>query len=166
MHEYAHSEWNAYNWNLYILSHDRKPIYSNAMFWKCVRVICMIIGISSLSHDSHPCNVCIDHTIHDTIHVNWCNISVLTCTRALARCDHRQIVWGFYLVSSQVRVFVGRRAVEIQSGWRIRCYSGCRCSLIWENCVVSTDAVISCCMKHNRRGVELWRCDSGNQSQL
>ncbi len=50
MHEYAHSELNVYNWNLYITRQETNIIEFNVL---------KMSNISSLSHDSHPCNVLI-----------------------------------------------------------------------------------------------------------
>lgn len=123
------------------------------MFWKCLRVICMIIGISSLSHDSHPCNVCIDHTIH----VNCCNVSVLTCTHALARCD---VINTARLCGDFTSYPL--KSVYLSGGepWKYKTGEGqdviAAAVVVWFQriAIVSTDA-ISCCMKHNRR-VGVW----------
>lgn len=105
---------------LYI-SHDRKQIYSNSMFWKCLRVICMIIGISSLSHDSHPCNALITRYMSTD--------ATFQFSRALARCD---VINTARLCGDFTSYPL--KSVKIQNRRRTRCYSGCRCSLISENC--------------------------------
>lgn len=75
------------------------------------------------------------HWSHDT-----CQLMQRFCSHVHSRAcqmwrdKHSQIVQWFYLLSTEVRVFVGRWAVKIQNRWRTRCCGVCRCSLISENC--------------------------------
>lgn len=100
------------------------------------------------SHDTCQLTQHFSSHVHSRACQMWCE-------------KHSQIVRWFYLLSSEVRVFVGRWAVKIQNRRRTRCYSGCRCSLISENChcLHWCDFLLQE-TQPSRRGVELNHCCS------
>ncbi len=152
MHEYAHSELNVYNWNLYITRQETNIIEFNVL---------KMSNISSLSHDSHPCNVCIDHqlTQHFSSHVHsracqmWCDVI-----------NTARLCGDFTSYPLKSVYLSGGEPWKSKTGEEQDVIAAAIVVWFQRIAIVCTDA-ISCCRKHNRRvasrrGVELNHCCS------